>query len=98
MLGSYGLGVDDALRSVRGELLSVEGDNALVRLRYDLAGREMSLQLPLSRREGHWYLTRTLADTDALLRKADAARAAASPSPAEAPAEGGEAATPPPKP
>jgi len=98
VLGSYGLGVDDALRSVRGELLSVEGDNALVRLHYDLAGREMSLQLPLSRREGHWYLTRTLADTDALLRKADAARAAASPSPAEAPAEGGEAATPPPKP
>ena len=46
----------------------------------------MILQLPLSRREGHWYLTRTLADTDALLRKADAARAAASPSPAEAPA------------
>ncbi len=98
VLGSYGLGVDDALRSVRGELLSVEGDNALVRLHYDLAGREMTLQLPLSRREGHWYLTRTLADTDALLRKADAARAAASQSPAEAPAEGGEAATPPPKP
>ncbi len=98
VLGSYGLGVDEALRSVRGELLSVEGDNALVRLHYDLAGREMILQLPLSRREGHWYLTRTLADTDALLRKADAARAAASPSPAEAPAGGGEAATPPPKP
>ena len=76
----------------------MEGDNALVRLHYDLAGREMSLQLPLSRRDGHWYLTRTLADTDALLRKADAARAAASPAAAEAPAEGGEAATPPPKP
>lgn len=98
VLDSYGLGVDEALRSVRGELLSMEGDNALVRLHYDLAGREMSLQLPLSRREGHWYLTRTLADTDALLRKADAARAAALPTPAEAPAEGGEAAMPPPKP
>ena len=48
-----------------GASCSVEGDNALVRLHYDLAGREMSLQLPLSRREGHWYLTRTLADTDA---------------------------------
>jgi hypothetical protein len=41
VLGSYGLGVDDALRSVRGELLSVEGDNALVRSGYDLAGREI---------------------------------------------------------
>jgi hypothetical protein len=47
------------------------------------------MQPPLSRREGHWYLTRTLADTDALLRKADAARAAA-PAPAEAPAEDGK--------
>lgn len=98
VLASYGLGVDDALRSLRGELLSVEGDNALVRMQYELGGRTLTLQLPLSRREGHWYLTRTLADTDALLRKADAARAAAAPAPAEAPAGGGEAATAPPKP
>lgn len=98
VLASYGLGVDDALRSLRGELLSVEGDNALVRMEYELAGRTLQLQLPLSRREGHWYLTRTLADTDALLRKADAARAAAAPAPAQAPAAGGEAATTPPKP
>lgn len=98
VLASYGLGVDEALRSVRGELLSVQGDNALVRLQYDLAGREMTLQVPLSRREGHWYLTRTLADTDALLRQADAARAAATPPP-EPPAAGdGEAATPSAKP
>jgi len=27
----------------------------------------------LTRREGHWYLTRTLADTDALLRQMDKA-------------------------
>ncbi|MGE6332625.1 hypothetical protein [Stenotrophomonas sp. NPDC077659] len=98
VLASYGLGVDDALRSLRGELLSVEGDNALVRMEYELAGRTLQLQLPLSRREGHWYLTRTLADTDALLRKADAARAAAAPAPAEAAGSGGEAATTPPKP
>lgn len=97
VLASYGLGVDEALRSVRGELLSVQGDNALVRLQYELAGREMTFQVPLSRREGHWYLTRTLADTDALLRKADAARAAAMPEP-QAPASDGEAATPPAKP
>lgn len=98
VLASYGLGVDEALRSVRGELLSVEGDNALVRLQYELAGRAMTVQVPLSRREGHWYLTRTLADTDALLRQADAARAAAAPEPVPAPATDGEAATPSAKP
>jgi hypothetical protein len=98
VLASYGLGVDEALRSIRGEVLSLEGDNALVRLQYDLAGRELTLQLPLSRREGHWYLTRTLADTDAILRQADAARAAAAPAPAEPADAGEEAAMPPPKP
>ncbi|MDT3502104.1 hypothetical protein [Stenotrophomonas maltophilia] len=98
VLASYGLGVDEALRSIRGEVLSLEGDNALVRLQYDLAGRELTLQLPLSRREGHWYLTRTLADTDAILRQADAARAAAAPAPAEPTDAGEEAAMPPPKP
>lgn len=98
VLASYGLGVDEALRSIRGEVLSLEGDNALVRLQYDLAGRELTLQLPLSRREGHWYLTRTLADTDAILRQADAARAAAGPAPAEPTDAGEEAAMPPPKP
>ena len=60
--------------------------------------RELTLQLPLSRREGHWYLTRTLADTDAILRQADAARAAAAPAPAEPADAGEEAAMPPPKP
>ena len=98
VLASYGLGVDEALRSFRGELLSVQGDNALVRMQYDLGGRVLTLQLPLSRREGHWYLTRTLADTDALLRQADAARAAAAPAPPPAPAVEGEAATPSAKP
>ena len=98
VLASYGLGVDEALRSVQGELLSVQGDNALVRMTYELAGSTLTLQLPLSRREGHWYRTRTLADTDALLRQADAARAAAAPAPAAAPDAAGEAATPPPKP
>ncbi|HIE5648457.1 TPA: hypothetical protein ACXNQV_000252 [Stenotrophomonas maltophilia] len=98
VLASYGLGVDEALLSIRGEVLSLEGDNALVRLQYDLAGRELTLQLPLSRREGHWYLTRTLADTDAILRQADAARAAAAPAPAEPADAGEEAAMPPPKP
>lgn len=77
VLASYGLDVDASLRGLTGEVLSQQGDNALVRLEYPLAGESVSLQIPLTRRDGHWYLTRTLADTDALLRKAEAARAAA---------------------
>lgn len=75
VMASYGLDVDESLRELTGDVLSQQGDNALVRLQYPLAGQTVSLQIPLTRREGHWYLTRTLADTDALLRNADAAQA-----------------------
>jgi len=97
VLASYGLDLDSSMRGVAGELLSRQGDNALVRLQYPLAGRDITLQIPLTRREGHWYLTRTLADTDALLRHADAARAAAAAAATPA-ADAGEDAGPPPAP
>ncbi|MCS4231901.1 hypothetical protein M2410_002656 [Stenotrophomonas chelatiphaga] len=77
VLASYGLDLDASMRGIVGDILSQQGDNALVRLQYPLAGQTISLQIPLTRREGHWYLTRTLADTDALLRNASAARAKA---------------------
>lgn len=77
VLASYGLDVDASLRGITGEVLSSQGDNALVRLQYPLAGRTITLQVPLTRREGRWYLTRTLADTDALLRRFDSDRGAA---------------------
>jgi len=86
VLASYGLDVDASLRGITGEVLSSQGDNALVRLQYPLAGRTITLQVPLTRREGRWYLTRTLADTDALLRRFDARRAATADAVAEPPA------------
>lgn len=70
VLASYGLDLDESLRGVSGQVVSAEGDNALVRLEYPLSGNTITLQIPLTRREGHWYLTRTLADTDAVLRQA----------------------------
>ncbi len=73
VLASYGLDLDASLRGVTGEVLSMQGDNALVGLQYPLAGKTITLQIPLTRRDGHWYLTRTLADTDALLRGTQAA-------------------------
>lgn len=77
VLASYGLDLDASMRGIVGEVLSQQGDNALVRLQYPLAGQTIGLQIPLTRREGYWYLTRTLADTDALLRNARRAQAAA---------------------
>ncbi len=97
VLASYGLDLDTSLRGVAGDVLSLQGDNALVGLQYPLAGKTITLQIPLTRREGHWYLTRTLADTDALLRGAQAAEAASTAVP-ELPAGTGEAADPPAKP
>jgi len=76
VLAGYGLDLDESLRAISGEVLSTQGDNALVRLSYPLAGKTITLQIPLTRREGRWYLTRTLADTDALLRHAAKAREA----------------------
>lgn len=78
VLASYGLDLDASLRGVTGEVLSLQGDNALVGLQYPLAGKTITLQIPLTRRDGHWYLTRTLADTDALLRGVQAVPATVS--------------------
>lgn len=75
VLARYGLDLDASLRGIDGQVLSVQGDNALVQLSYPLAGERIELRVPLTRRDGHWYLTRTLADTDALLRRHDAAAA-----------------------
>jgi len=76
VLSSYGLDLDASLRGVTGDVISEEGDNALLRLHYPLADKTVSLQIPVTRRDGQWYLTRTLADTDALLRNAQQARQA----------------------
>jgi hypothetical protein len=74
-LASYGLSLDTALTELRGELVSQQGDTAVVRIQYPLAGEQIDAQVRMTRREGHWYVTRTLEDTDALLRAAEAAQA-----------------------
>jgi len=74
-LASYGLSLDEALTGLRGELTSELGDDAVVRIQYTLAGEQIEAQVRMTRREGHWYVTRTLEDTDALLQAADAAQA-----------------------
>jgi len=61
---------------MRTGLSSQDGDHAVVHVQYPLAGHDIDLQVALQRRQGHWYLARTLAEVDAVLA---AARAAAPP-------------------
>jgi hypothetical protein len=76
VLGSYGLALDESVQQMRTGLTAQDGDNALVRVQYPLAGKEVDLQVALVRREQHWYLARTLAETDAVLAAAAAAEKA----------------------
>jgi len=74
-LASYGLSLDAALTGLRGEVVSQQGDTAVLRIQYPLAGEQIEAQVRMARRDGHWYLARTLEETDALLAAADQATA-----------------------
>lgn len=74
-LASYGLSLDAALTGLRGEVMSQQGDTAVLRIQYPLAGEQIEAQVRMARRDGHWYLARTLEETDALLAAADQAAA-----------------------
>lgn len=76
-LASYGLSLDETMAGLRGEVVSQQGDNAVLRIQYPLAGEQIEAQVRMTRRDGHWYLARTLEETDALLAAADAATAEA---------------------
>ncbi|WP_158601804.1 hypothetical protein [Solilutibacter pythonis] len=56
-LGLYGLGVDATLAGVEVETVETEGDRAEVRVRYELAGREVRTVMDAVRIDGRWYLT-----------------------------------------
>lgn len=77
---SYGLDLNGSVAQLRTGLVNQQGDRATVRVQYPLAGKELDVEVQLQRRQGHWYLERTLAEVDALL----AAARAAAPMPDEA--------------
>lgn len=79
VLAGYGLSLDDSIAQLRTGLVSQQGDHATVHVQYPLAGKDIDLQVALERRQGHWYLARTLAEVDAVL----AAARAAAPAPGE---------------
>lgn len=85
VLGDYGLDLDASARELRTGLVSQQGDQAVVRIQYPLAGAQIDTTAVLVRQQGHWYLRDTLHEVDALLAAA-AAPIAASAQPADAPA------------
>lgn len=76
VLASYGLALDESVAQMRTGLVSQDGDNALVRVQYPLAGKDVDLQVALVRRDGHWYLARTVAEADQVIAAAQAAEQA----------------------
>jgi len=74
-LASYGLSLDGALTGLRGEVVSQLGNDAVVRVVYPLAGEQIQAQVRMTRRDGHWYVSRTLEVAQAVLRAAQAMQA-----------------------
>lgn len=72
VLSGYGLDLDAALAGMRAEVVSSEGDQARVRMRYTLAGHPLEVVIAAERIGGRWYLSDFLRH----------ARAAAAPPPA----------------
>lgn len=60
MLAAYGLDLDQALDTVRVEDVVEDGDEARVRVRYELFGEPQTAQWRLVRVDGRWYGRQTL--------------------------------------
>lgn len=67
VLADYGLALDPALDALRTGLVEQQGDRAIARIDYPLAGAEIDTVVALVRREGRWYLQRTQDDVAQLL-------------------------------
>lgn len=63
-LETYGFPVDTILDSVRSEVVSHDGDKAMVKVSYDLLGKPMSFDVDLVYRDGRWYAKDTLDAVD----------------------------------
>lgn len=55
LLAVYGLDLDQTFDSVASELVSEEGDNAVVKVNYQLFGQPLSFQTEMVRVDGRWY-------------------------------------------
>lgn len=52
----YGLDIDASLRGLRVSLERQTGDDAILRVQYQLGGQPVDARMPAVRLDGHWYL------------------------------------------
>ena len=65
----YGLDLDATMRGMQATLMQQTGDQARLRLRYQLAGRPVDAVVPVVRIDGHWYLADYVARAEASVAK-----------------------------
>ena len=101
LLAVYGLDLDQTFQSVQSEVVSEQGDSAVVKVGYSLFGQPLSFQTEMMKVDGRWYgkdtveqLTRELDDVEDAAEDAtdeaidNATDGAVDEAPAEAPVEG----------
>jgi hypothetical protein len=55
VLSVYDINLDQSLDGARAETVSQEGDNATVRVHFDLLGAPLNIDVPMVRIDGRWY-------------------------------------------
>jgi hypothetical protein len=81
ILEVYGFSIDQTLDSVKTELVSNDGDNAVVKVSYTLLGKPVESTSEMIRIDGRWYSKDTIDKIKA--RNAESAAAAAAPTTSE---------------
>lgn len=71
---AYGVDADAALSQVQAEVVELEGDRAVVRVRYPLFGREVRFEQPMLRIDGGWYREDAVQGLERALAEEAAAR------------------------
>lgn len=85
VLNLYGLDVDATLASVRVETVSENGDEAELRVSYELAGRPVKTVMQAARVDGRWYLADYLQAARASLAGKNTAETSEESAPADTP-------------
>ncbi|MCK7594426.1 hypothetical protein [Pseudomarimonas salicorniae] len=86
VLKVYGLDLDQSLASVKSEVKSQSGDQAVVQVNYELLGQPLSFETTMTQRDGRWYGAEALQEIEKSLDEP------AAPAVEEAPAEASDTA------
>ena len=64
VLKVYGLDLDQSLASVKSEVKSQQGDEAVVEVSYQLFGQPLSFETTMTQRDGRWYGSEALQEIE----------------------------------